>query len=363
MIATFAISGLLHDLRTFADAIEFAHPNRAWLFLALPIGYLLLRLAAKLWSRSPGLATLHPSFAAQLLRSRRRRRIPILASLGAACLLFGRLGPHWGAGENDGLAVGRDVVLVLDLSRSMYAEDTQGPSRAAAAIRTAENLVAALRARGGGHRVGVVAFAARAKVLVPLTTDYDHLELSLAELDPAFPPPEVRATDQSRSGTRIGLGLMTALSVCDDRFPQAQSIVLLSDGDDPFDDREWLSAIDPARAKSIPIHAIGFGDPDRDSTLTLRGELLEFTDDRGVADPVRTRLHEDVLKQIALEGRGVYLPARREMPAVDPFLRELFAAGGDREVSDDPVPQSRDRSGLFFGFAGLILVAVFILRR
>jgi len=157
--------------------------------------------------------------------------------------------------------------------------------------------------------------------------------------------------------------LLAALAVCDERFPQSQSIVLLSDGDDPLDDGERLAAVGPARLRRIPIHAIGFGDPERDSTIASAGKLLEFTDENGIADPVQTRLREALLKQLALETRGLYLPARRETPTVEPFLTELFAAGDLRELTDDPVPRSRDRSGLFFGLAGLFLVAAAVRRR
>ena len=347
-------------LRPLRQAVEFTHPHLAWLLLVVPLGWLALRIVANRRRRRRTATVLLPGFAAQLMRRRLSRRTAWPAAVGTALFLFGLLGPHWGRGEDDGIAVGRDLVLVVDLSRSMNAEDTQGPSRAAAALRAASDLTAALPAFGAGHRVGVVVFAARAKVLVPLTTDLDHVRLTLAELDPAHPPPEIGVTDQSRSGTRIGLGLITALGVCDDRFPQAQSIVLLSDGDDPLDDREWSAAVGPAHTKSVPVHAIGFGDPARDSTLTIRGELLEFSDAQGFADPVRTRLHEDVLKQIAFETRGLYRPARREQPSVEAFLRDVFASSGIRETSDDPVPRSRDRAGLFFGLAALLLLlAVF----
>ena len=163
-----------------------------------------------------------------LARRRRRRmlmclgRIPALAALteggrqwlgvrGAlvstamTCLVLGIAGPRWGREPQQASAPGRDLVVVLDLSGSMLADDGP-PNRQERAREALADLVARLKQRGG-HRVGLVAFAARAKVICPLTSDYDHFREKVAELDAANPPAALRpGPEGSPSGTALRRG-------------------------------------------------------------------------------------------------------------------------------------------------------------
>src|SRR5262249_49202497 len=129
----------------------------------------------------------------------------ICLSLGIGLLAIGIAGPQWGR-EWVQAAAGRDVVVVLDMSRSMLAEQ---PSRFERAKTALDDLSWAVPRRGG-HRLGLVVFAGGAKVICPLTHDYDHFREALAQLDAQEPPEELRP-ESSRSGTRIGLGLTEAV--------------------------------------------------------------------------------------------------------------------------------------------------------
>ena len=276
---------------------------------------------------------------ALVTRPRRPTRLTAVARfLAWTLLVVAAAGPRWGDGSPDGVAVGRDVVLVLDLSRSMTADDAAGRPRWRAAAAAAGELVAALP---GGSRAAVLAFAAKPMVLVPLTTDTDHLRGVLRELDGDHPPPAVRPDADAPSGTRIGAALKAAVEAHDGRFAGAQDIVLFSDGDDPAADREWAAGVTAARAAGVPVHVVGVGDPVRATPLVRDGRVVTFAD-----RPVTTRLDEGVLQEIAAEGRGQYLRADR------PVL-----AGAVRELADDARPQPRDRSGAVF-VAGLVLLLV-----
>lgn len=255
------------------------------------------------------------------------------------------------------MAVGRDVVLVLDLSRSMTADDAGGRPRWKAAAAGAVDLVDALRGRGG-HRAAVVAFAAKPTLLVPLTTDADHLTAVLRELDGEHPPATVRPDPDAPSGTRLGEALKAAVAAHDGRFPGAQDIVLFSDGDDPADDREWAAGVSAARAAGVPVHVVGIGDPERPTALRIDGRAVEFAPPDGPPVPVRSRLREEVLREIAAEGRGEYLPSRQAAtPPAGEFLRTVIETAPTRELADDARPQPRDRSAWFFA-AGLVLLLV-----
>ena len=112
------------------------------------------------------------------------------------------------------MVVGRDLVVILDLSRSMTVADMSDPvyqqrwQAAQAAIRDLANRVE----QRGGHRLGLVVFAARAWVVCPLTSDYDHFRARLDEFTPKAPPPEIRPDpDQPLSLASIGA---PAIMVC-----------------------------------------------------------------------------------------------------------------------------------------------------
>ena len=102
------------------------------------------------------------------------------------------------------------------------------------------------------------------------------------------------------------------------------------------------------------FRSVGIGDPEQSSLISLGNGLVEFTADGGVPDPVRTRLHEEVLTAIATEGRGQYLPARRTMPDLGSFAKMAVEKNPSRELIDDPIQQKKSRAlwssafGLFF---------------
>lgn len=348
-----------HDIRAFVDAIQFTRPQ-AWYLLPLPALLLLLTTAARRWSRSQANQLGTSVGLGWLLtrRSRSARYLPIVATL---ILIVGLAGPAWGEGDDPGTVIGRDVVVVLDLSRSMLAEDmTNPPARWQAAIEGIVELLQSLQRRGGS-RVGVVIFASRAVAWIPLTADLDYVTARVRDLDATTPPPAIRPEDDSVSGTRIGAAILAGVAMHDTRFPGAQDLILFSDGDDPARDRDWVAGVSKAREAGIPVHVVGVGDPTRDSTLTLDGRLLEAIGPNGVPDPIQTRLNEALLREMAREGRGVYIPAHRDLPRMNEFVREHLARQGTRELLDDALPQPRDRSSWFLA-ASLVLWGLWLFR-
>src|SRR5262249_15465342 len=153
---------------------------------------------------------------------------------------------------------GRDVVLLLDVSRSMFARDVL-PNRLGRAKEAAVDLVANSIRKHGGHRIALVLFAARAKVICPLAHDYDHVVEALEAGSPHQPPQDLLPERAGESGTRIGAGLLAALEAHDARFSGHQDIVLLSDGDDPGLDSasERRAGIQRVREAHISVHTIG----------------------------------------------------------------------------------------------------------
>lgn len=287
-----------------------------------------------------GLSTLKP-------RARRRSRLLLYA--GLTSLIVAASGPRWGKGGEGGVVVGRDLVVVLDLSRSMSAADMADPvyqQRWQAAQAAVRDLVARVEQRGG-HRLGLVVFAARPWVACPLTSDYDHFRARLDEFSPKAPPPEVRPDPDQPiiTGTSIGAAIRLGLDSHDARFPGYQDILLVSDGDGPHVEAESEAGIRNAAERQIPVHAVGVGDPNNATELILGdGESVEFT-----------KLQEGVLRDIARRTHGEYLPSRRDVPALGEWFAQTIEPRPSRELADDAIPQPKDRAA-WFSAAGLVLV-------
>jgi Ca-activated chloride channel family protein len=307
-----------------------------------------LALVARI-RRRRALARLGPPFAlAQLVEHPRRRWSPLLVGLALTLLVVGAAGPRWGLGAPPPVAPGRDIVVVLDLSRSMSARDAL-PSRLGKAKQALAELADAVQARGG-HRLALVAFAARAQLLCPLTHDYEAFRTKLAALDADSPPANVRAPD-GVSGTRLGAGLRTAVAGLDPRDRGAQDILLLTDGDDPADDDEWRTGLADARAAGVPVHVVGIGDPNRESPIpTIQGGRLQYQ-----GAEVRTRLHEEPLREVARRSGGSYVPAHTNAPPLAEFFRAAIAPGPTREEVEGTLPQPPGRQELFFAAALALL--------
>lgn len=188
-------------------------------------------------------------------RSRRRRlaralgpRVIALAGEGAisrralfpVAVLFALLAvvqPLWGESTIPGEPIGMDVVVCLDVSRSMLARDDE-PSR----LERAHEQIRELAARAGGDRLALVVFAGEAKLVVPMTRDLD----SLAELASMQDPLSV-----ARGGSDLGAAIDAALAAGGD------AIVLLTDGEDL--EETGMRAAKAARDRGVDVHCVGFG--------------------------------------------------------------------------------------------------------
>jgi Ca-activated chloride channel family protein len=330
----------------------FANP---WAFplLSLPPLVGLLGVFA-LARRGRALARLGSQPALELLLAERvwvRVIGGLLASLGLTLLIVGIGGPQWGRDWSQAAAPGRDLVIVLDLSRSMFAEQ---PTRLHRAQEGLVTLSETLKERGG-HRIALVVFAARGRVVCPLTHDYDHFREVVEDLAPDRLPPDLGPSDDDASGTRVGAGLRAAVELHDPRFAGYQDIILLSDGDDPARDGEWRLPAAEARARGIPIHTIGVGDPDVDSTIPTPDGPLQDPD----GATVKTRLREGPLREIAEITDGVYIPAHTRALPLGRLFRERIESRPVRDDAEDSLPQYQQRYAWFLGGA-LALLALSI---
>jgi Ca-activated chloride channel family protein len=278
--------------------LSFADPH--WVHLVWP-ALALLALLAVLELRARDTLGRFISAAMQDRLAERPSLARRLTKLGLilAMLLLGTVGlmrPQVSGGTEilSTRQVSADIMVVLDVSRSMLAEDA-APNRLSRAKAEINEFVERVQ----GHRVGLVAFAGRASVLCPLTSDYGFFHLVLRDVDTHAVP---------RGGTRIGEAIRKAVAAFGPGRGASRIMLLITDGEDH--DSYPLDAAREAVDAGIRIVAIGFGS-ETGSEITLTdpatGARTLLTDRDGQV--VRSRLDGELLREIALTTEGVYVPA------------------------------------------------------
>lgn len=339
----------------------FAHPQALALLALLPTLVFLL-----VWARRRGLQSLAlfagPMALGKLvqLRPEARRWRTLAFFAGLVLLILGIAGPQWGSEPLPPPISRGDLIVVVDASRSMFAEQ---PSRFERALRSLQDLGDGL-ARAGGRRVGLVVFAAQPKVWFPLTADIEHFQGVVRQLGQGELPPSLRPNADAGdvSGTRIGAALKLAVTALEPARP-GQAILLLSDGDDPAGDEEWLEGVQAARARKLAIHVIGVGDPAAPHVIPHQGEFLQYQ-----GEVVKTRFQENLLQEIARRTQGHYFPSPAgHVPLASLLLDPLTAdawASGHEEGKIPALTIPRRRPGWFlFPALGLFTMSLWLRER
>jgi Ca-activated chloride channel family protein len=265
------------------DRPDFAHPERLLLLIgvaALGGLWLALRRRRSIEQLAYGLAG-----AVDWKR-------PALSLAGLACLVVALAQPRWGRTDAPPSSPGHDVVLAVDVSRSMGAEDAV-PDRLGLAAAAARDLLARLRERPG-NRAALVAFAGRAALRVPLTEDIQAIVDALDQLRPG---------DIRPGGTNFATALEAAADAFDDERPdEGRAVIVFSDGEDH--EGTWSAFVPMLKERGIIVHAVAVGDEQeaasvpsgRDGPLKYQGE------------EVKSRRVDAALKAIARETGGAFVP-------------------------------------------------------
>ena len=277
--------------------MNFANPHMLWLLLAIPPAL----LAFFWWAARTRQQLLTQFIQARLLPtltigiSATRQKISVgCLVLAVVCLILALARPQWGFDWQETKQRGLDIVVAIDTSKSMLAEDI-APNRLARAKLAALELMQ----RARSDRLGVVAFAGSAFLQCPLTIDDAAFRQSVEALNVNIIP---------QGGTAIAEAIETALTAFKEE-DNYKVLVLFTDGEDH--DSGALEAAEKAAKAGMRIFTIGIG--------TAEGELLRIKDAQGASDYIRdeqgnvvkSHLNERLLQQIAsaTEG-GFYLPLR-----------------------------------------------------
>ncbi len=279
--------------------LYFAEPQ--WIHLLWAV---LAFVALLAWLEHRGGGDLGRFIAAGLQQRLVRRTTPLQRTLRlvflclcGVFLTLAMMRPQWGAQFVSTPQVGARIMVALDVSRSMLAEDV-APNRLERAKAELRDLLAYL----DGDQVGLIAFAGRATVLSPLTPDFSFLRLVLDGAGPR---------SVSRGGTRLEEPIRKALAGFDGQGAGGEvsrSILLITDGEDH--DSFPLEAAKAAAERGVRIISIGFGDEAGSEILVTDPEtgarnLLRDAD----GTVVQSRLDGEMLREMALLTEGAYIPA------------------------------------------------------
>jgi Ca-activated chloride channel family protein len=289
--------------------MSFGAPGWFWGFLAIPVLIALFVRAEKRGVerlREFVSSRLLPQLAGTVDRFRRTTRFG-LQLLGLACAIVALAQPRWGYTFQDVQRKGLDLLIAVDTSRSMLANDVQ-PNRLERVKLAAQDLIN----ESQGDRIGLIAFAGRAFLEAPLTTDYDAVVESITNLDTKTIP---------EGGTNISEAITLATQTFGKSATSNRALILFTDGEELSGDA--LKAAKSAAEAGVRIFTIGVG--------TSQGSLIPVTDDDGstsfVKDlkgqVVKSKLDEKRLREMGQATGGAYF----HLETGPGTMRELFTEG------------------------------------
>lgn len=321
-----------------------------WLH-GLWLGALLAALIIGLWRwRERRLASLlDPVVLAQFLPPRRRARHFWRLSLWMAAFLAGLLAlarPQWGERWIEMKHMGLDILVVLDTSNSMRAQDIR-PDRLGRAKLGIRDLLSRLQS----DRIGLIAFAGSSHLLCPVTADYGAFMMMLDDTYSGIIP---------RGGTAIEQALQKAINTFDEHITADRVILLITDGEDHEGDP--LRLIDELRRRNIRVFAVGIGSPEGDliPVQNAQGATPFLRDAAGKI--VKTELQEDVLERIATRTGGIYARATPSDFGLERIYEQGIRPLQREELESKMVRMHEDRFIWFAGAGFLFLLLACAIR-
>lgn len=258
-------------------------------------------------------------------------------------IVIGLANPQIGSKLEEVKREGVDIMIALDLSNSMNAEDLI-PNRLERSKRAIQQFIDQLHS----DRIGIVIFGGQAYTQLPITTDYAAAKLFLSTISTDIIPTQ---------GTAIG----AAIDLCMDAFnfetASSKTIVVISDGENHEDDAQ--SAAKKAASKGVKVHTIGVGSPQGAPIPIYRGnQQVGFRKDKE-GNTVVSKLNEEMLKEIAVAGNGIYVHATNNQGGLSYIMDEINSLE-KAELGSKVFTDYEDRFQYFIG-AALILLLLEIL--
>tara|TARA_B100000902_G_C27290593_1_gene906900 strand:+ start:549 stop:1580 length:1032 start_codon:yes stop_codon:yes gene_type:complete len=257
-----------------------------------------------------------------------------------AFLIIGISNPQIGTKMEEVKREGVDLMIAIDLSHSMMAQDIK-PNRLERAKQAISRLIDKLE----GDRIGLVVFAGEAYVQLPITTDYSAAKLFLSTVNTSIIPTQ---------GTKIGNAIDLCIKSFDQENNQNKAIIIITDGENH--DEEAISSAKIAQEQNIYIHTLGMG-------LTKGGPIpiynkygstSEFRKDRE-GNIIITKLNETILKEIAQAGMGTYIRANNSKSGLSVLFDEINKME-KKEIGTMIFTNYKDRFQIFIGISLILLI-------
>lgn len=256
-------------------------------------------------------------------------------------LILGLSGPQIGSKMVEVKRRGIDIIIAIDCSSSMLAEDIK-PNRLERAKYELSSLIDKLKA----DRVGIIAFAGTAFLQSPLTLDYNAAKMLLDIIDTNLIP---------HPGTAIGSAIRLAIKSFSQKEKKHKVLIILTDGEDHNSDP--LSATDEAKKQGIKIYTIGFGSPDGE-VIPIRdeaGNLVGYKKDKK-GETVLSKLDEMLLQKIALQTGGRYYRSAAGEIELDRIYEDI--SGMEKKILQSKFQSLYEDRFQYFIFCGIILLII-----
>jgi Ca-activated chloride channel family protein len=326
--------------------LRFAHIELLWGLLGIPVFVLLFILVSR-WKKK-AIAALGDKNVVALMMPQVSFSVPrlkfILFVIAYAFIIIGMADPQIGLKIEEEKRSGADLMILLDVSNSMLAQD-MAPNR----LENAKRAIAQLIDNLHNDRIGIVVFAGEAYVQLPVTTDYSAAKLFLNTINTDMVPTQ---------GTAIGSAIDMGMKSFDFKDGTGKAMIMITDGENHEDDA--VAAAKNAADKDVSVHVIGVGSIDgAPIPIYQNGKQVGFhTDSAGHS--VISKMNEDMCKEIAAAGGGAYVRATNANSGLNIVMDQISKI--QRKTYDNKsFKDFEDRFQFFLGFALLLLMVEFFI--
>ena len=251
--------------------------------------------------------------------------------------------PQFGSKIEDVKKEGVEVIIALDVSNSMLAEDIQ-PNR----LTRAKQAISRLVDNFGNDKIGLIVFAGDAYTQIPVTTDYVSAKMFLSSIGPEMVP---------KQGTAIGAAISLGIRSFTPGENKSKALIIITDGENHEDDP--VSAAAEASKAGIVTHTIGIGSEQGVPVPVTTGNRRDFMKDRD-GNTVITRLNEDILRNVALSGNGNYVRASNSNIGLEEIYGEIRKMKQE-ELESTIYTEYNDQFHIFAAIAAFLLILEFLI--
>ena len=289
----------------------FRFGNQEYLFTLLIIPILILLFGFAQYYKKRALAKFGDMSVIEQLMPFVSKTRPVLKfiflTIAILALIFALADPQFGSKLEKVKVKGAEIIIAIDVSNSMLAEDIK-PNR----LERAKQAISKLVDKMENDRIGLIVFAGDSYIQVPVTSDYSAAKMFLSSINTSF---------VSKQGTAIGSAIDLAMNSFTPESNMEKALIIITDGENHEDDA--VKAAELAHEKGIAIHTIGMGSP-QGAPIPLQkgyGQTVFQKDKDG--NTVISKLDQGTLQEIASAGGGVYIRANNTQTGLNKLFERI----------------------------------------